>query len=178
MKKFLSLMLLAATPLMGSLDYGYFYVNNAQSIGGPTAGGLYSGVIWDQSNDEHSHDIHINSNNLDEIVIEDRGTYVAHFTTFGTPSTEGQTSYRFGLELNGELVPGSIFAVTANADDPIEELVGQVVFRVTEKDSVIRLVNDSADNANVTLANIAGHSGAANNVTASLYIEQIRKHRD
>ena len=178
MKQFLAFMVLATTPLLGSLDFGYFYVQNAQVINGPTAGGVYSSVVWDQSKDEHTSDIHINPNDLDEIIIEDRGTYVAHFTILGHPSTVGQTTYRFALLLNGQLVPGSVYAVTADANDPIEELVGQVVFRVNSKDSVLRLVNDSVDASNVTLDNIAGHSGAADNVTASIFIEQLNKNRD
>src|ERR1700733_15535336 len=122
MKKFLALMLLATTPVLGSFDFGCFWVENVQTVDGPT-GGVYSAVVWNPSNEQNTHDIRINRSSQDEITIEERGTYIARFTILGTAAPS--TSYRFALELNGVIVPGGVFAVeTVSAG--VDELVGQV----------------------------------------------------
>ena len=179
MNKFLALMLLAAVPLVGKdhhdqhpLDYGFFYVQTAQTILGPTITPSFSGVVWNVNQEVHSRDVFINPNATDEIIIAEPGVYEATFTTFGTPSVG--TNFRFALFLNNTIIPGSVYAANAPVGDVTQEIVGHVIFTVTTPNSVLELVNDSAVGTDVTLNNIAGETGAADNTTASLLIEQLR----
>lgn len=199
MKKFLLTALLALPLTMLSADtlsfptlmpkghdhhkYGFFYVTNEQLIYGPNFSGptpVYDAIEWDQNLDVHSDDIHVSHTDNEVIVLDKKGTYLVTFIISGYNSTYegvGTPNFRFALELNGEIVDGSVYGVWYDNDNALgfAQLVGQAIFR-TEKWGHLRVINDTNNGFpgnNVTLVNVPAPSNDPYSTTASIVIQRL-----
>ncbi len=200
MKKFLIAALLALPLTMQATDtlsfpelmpkghghhkYGFFYITEEQIISGPDFSGptpVYDAIAWDQNLDVHSDDIHVSHTDNEVIVLDKKGTYLATFIISGYNDTQGEASYanfRFALELNGEIVPGSIYGVFVDqTNEEAAQLVGQAIFR-TEKWGHLRVINDTTiteglNGDTVVLVNVPAPSNDPFSTTASIVIQRL-----
>lgn len=174
-------------------EFGYFYLTNNQLVEG-----CFGTVCWGDAGSVNTDDIFLSDQSIDQIVLKKKGYYLATYTITGfvsnpatsTTPTQGPAccdKFQFALYLNegDQPIPGSTYAgstlsfnppsgVTIDDGECATEIVGQVIFRVNEKDSIIQLVNQSENS--VRLDNEAGTNQCykfGNNVSASIAIQRL-----
>lgn len=180
-------------------QFGYFYLTEEQCVET-----CFDSVSWENAGSVNTDGIFIDSSNADRIVLKKKGYYLVTYTVTGevffkngntadTANTPAQpepgccNKFQFALYLNEgyEPIPGSTYAGNNQNFNPpaapdyirgecATEVVGQVIFRVNEKDSFIQLVNQSENN--VLLDNEAGTNCPQKfgfNVSASIAIQRL-----
>ncbi|MCE5316627.1 MAG: hypothetical protein LLG04_04610 [Parachlamydia sp.] len=178
-------------------QFGYFYLTEEQEVEA-----CFDTVSWANAGSVNTNGIFIDSSNPDRIILVKKGIYLATFTVTGTAifisdanAAENVASvsgiccekFQFALYLNeGEFpIPGSTYAgstlsfptqvtQTPGRGECSTEIVGQVIFRVNDKNSFLQLVNQSENN--VDLNNEAGTNWVqkfGNNVSASIAIQRL-----
>lgn len=179
-------------------QFGYFYLTEEQCVEE-----CFDTVSWEDAGSVNTDGVFIDSANPDRIVLKRKGYYLATFTVTGevfrkvaadgsnaaaTPAVLGGIcceKFQFALYLNegDQPIPGSTYAgnsqfvYDATAGVPgacSTEVVGQVIFRVNDRNSFIQLVNQS-ENA-FLLDNEAGTNYPPKfgfNVSASISIQRL-----
>lgn len=212
MKNLLSLLLLAALPLLpvkadaknhdsSSSDssqcekfdpeFGYFYITHDELVEG-----CFETVTWTDAGSVNTDDIFLAPHSIDQIILKKKGYYLATYTVTGFVSNPATTNtptqgpvccdkFQFALYLNegDQPIPGSTYAGNtesvlgqSNIDSGpcVTEVVGQVIFRVNERNSVLQLVNQSENS--VQLVSDAGTNNCSKfgpNVSASIAIQRL-----
>jgi hypothetical protein len=181
MNKLLAFLILAASTLFsanvdanenflekGITHYSYFYVTNNQAL--PAISQSYACILWNTDFALETKEVFLDSDDNCNIILEDKGVYLVTYTV--TAQNFTNENFKFALLLNGELIPGSIYGSSttiSEGSDAIEQLHGQVIFKVTHKRSALQLVNNTA--YEVDLVSISGGNG--DSVTASIIVEKI-----
>lgn len=194
MNKILCLLMLAAAPVMAqapalnipALDvaiskditgvYGYFFNDNNQRVH------QFDAVRWSGSDSVHSLGVWLYSSDPTAIVLVEPGVYFVSYVI--TAKSWDSDGYRFGLFLNDnvEAIRGSIYATPVGEDTWFKnQLEGQVVFRVSDSNSYLYLVNLSEDeDQDVHLVSQldADESSSSSetewfNVGASIFIQKV-----
>lgn len=179
-------------------QFGYFYLTEEQLVEN-----CFDTVSWANAGSVNTDGIFIDSSNPDRIVLVKKGIYLATFTVTGnvvfiSDATAAATvatttgiccdKFQFALYLNegDSPIPGSTYAgstlsfptsgttQTPGRGECSTEVVGQVIFRVNDRNSFIQLVNQSENN--VELDNEAGTNCVqkfGNNVSASIAIQRL-----
>ncbi|MCE5316924.1 MAG: hypothetical protein LLG04_06125 [Parachlamydia sp.] len=179
-------------------QFGYFYLTEEQCVEA-----CFDTVSWENAGSVNTEGVFIDSSNADRIILKKKGFYLATYTLTGeaflkkdgtvdTTSLQTQlencfAKFQFALYLNegDEPIPGSTYAgntpflpcISAPngvSGESATEIVGQVIFRVIEKDSFIQLVNQSE--TSFLLDNEAGTCYPPKfgfNVSASIAIQRL-----
>jgi len=178
-------------------QFGYFYLTEEQCVEA-----CFDTVSWENAGSVNSDGVFIDPSNADRIILKKKGYYLVTYTLTGEPFLKNGTAdttdtpvqiencfakFQFALYLNEgyEPIPGSTYAGNTpflpcvgspngiSGEIPTE-IVGQVIFRVNEKDSFIQLANQSE--ISFLLDNEAGTCYPPKfgyNVSASIAIQRL-----
>lgn len=129
-------------------------------------------VKWDPCKGFASESIKINKRCPTDIIIKEPGLYLIEYSVTGEVHCgEEGTVLQFSLFANGKRVKGSTFAVADAENGEEEQLNGQVVVNVCERNTVLKLVNEGP--STVILDSDVAEDGCIPNVTAEIFIQKL-----
>lgn len=161
-----------------SPEFGYFYVTNDDFA---TLGSLEE-VFWFLASSVHTDDIFIDPSDPCDILLKKPGLYLATYIVTGEIQTatkeQPSNGFQFALYLNRDIgtspIPGSTYGTGQAFPGQEPNIGGRVIFRVTERNSTLALVNQCENT--VILDNDVGTDNVqefGNNVSVSLYVQRL-----
>jgi hypothetical protein len=135
-------------------------------------------IPWSEEDSIHTRGLFLNPRNSTQIVIEHPGLYRVDYNVTGQAPDRSigsqRATFQFAGYLNGSIINNSIFS-PGQIGDAIAEVTGQFLVKVSERFSILQLVNQT--DLAVTLINNIGTEDTAdfgNNISASILIKKVR----